>query len=293
MKTKVTRRTYPPYKQRAEVKAFIEWLAQHLGLNQPLMHEYLNRKTGKHWQFINLYDAYKQYEWHHPSVPHLQIDAGSCAVSNNEALDAMSTDLRAATCDMTMLQGTQATMFWGGVSARNNQWLEDNQKGLAETIGQVAEVLRVGDLDSPRFAAELRFNAGMTKVYSLICQDFIIYDSRVAAALGMLVVIYCEGKGLRALPDGLRFPWAPAKEGQSSAVPKRRNPSKGDAFRFPGLRRGHHHAIWNMRASWILSEVLAHPLAATSPFHSGGANALRRLEMALFMFGYDLGTVAA
>ena len=289
MKAKVTRRTYPPYKQRAEVKAFIEWLAQYLGSNQPLMHEYLNRKTGKHWQFTDLYDAYKQYEWHHPGVPHLQVSAGSCAVSNEQALDALSTDLLAAACDSMMLRGAKATMSWGGVSARNNQWLEDNQKGLAKTIDLVAQVLKVGDLDSPQFQKNLRFNAGMTKVYSLICQDFIIYDSRVAAALGMLVIIYCEEKGLRSLPDGLRFPWAPAKEGENAAVPKRRNPSKGDAFKFPGLRRGHHHAIWNMRVSWILSEVLAHPLAATSPFHSGGAKALRRLEMALFMLGYDLG----
>lgn len=293
MKAKVSRRTYLPYKQRAEVKAFIEWLAQHLGSNQPLKHEYVNRKTGKRWQFADLYDAFKQYEWYHSGVPHLKVSAGSCAVSNNQALDAMSTDLLAATCDNMMLRGTKAMMSWGGVSAHNNQWLEDNQDGLAKTIEQVAEVLRVGDLDSPQFRADIRFNAGMTKVYSVICQDFIIYDSRVAAALGMLVIIYCEEKGLRTVPDGLRFPWAPAKEGESAAVPKRRNPSKNKAFKFPGLRRGSHHALWNMRASWVLSQALAHPHAKSSQFHVGGGSALRKLEMALFMIGYDLGTLAA
>ncbi len=292
MKTRVTRRIYPPYKQRAEVKTFIEWLALHLGSNQPLKHEYVNRKTGKHWQFTDLYDAYQQYEWQHPGIPHLKVSAGSCTTSNTSALNALSTDLSVASCDATMLRGTKATMSWGGVSAHNNQWLEANQKGLANMVAQVVQVLRSGDLDSPRFLKSLRFNAGMTKVYSLICQDFIIYDSRVAAALGMLVIIFCEDKGIHALPDGLRFPWAPAKEGESAAVPKRRNPSKGDAFKFPGLRRGHHHAIWNMRASWILSQALAHQSAATSPFLGGGANALRRLEMALFMMGYDLGIAA-
>jgi hypothetical protein len=293
MSTKVTRRTSPAYKQRAEVKAFIEWLAQHLGSNQQLKHAYVNRKTGKHWRFADLYDAYQQYEWQHPGVPHLKVSAGCCAASNTNALNALSADLSVANCDVSMVRGAKATMFWGGVSARNNQWLEVNQKGLANTVTQVAQVLRGGDLDSPQFQKDLRFNAGMTKVYSLICQDFIIYDSRVAAALGMLVVIFCKEKGLRTLPGGLRFPWAPAKEGENAAVPKRRNPSKGDAFKFPGLRRGHHHAIWNMRASWILSQALAHHSAAPSPFHGGDAGALRRIEMALFMIGYDLGTVTA
>jgi len=136
MKTKVTRRIYPPYKQRTEVKAFIEWLALHLGSNQQLKHEYVNRKTAKRWQFTDLYDAYQQYEWQHSGVPHLKVSAGTCATSNTNALNALSTDLSLANCDATMLRGTKATMFWGGVSAHNNQWLEANQKGLANTIGR-------------------------------------------------------------------------------------------------------------------------------------------------------------
>lgn len=41
----------------------------------------------------------------------------------------------------------------------------------------------------------LRFNAGMTKVYSLLADSLIIYDSRVAAALGWIVVKYCQAPG--------------------------------------------------------------------------------------------------
>jgi hypothetical protein len=37
----------------------------------------------------------------------------------------------------------------------------------------------------------LRLSSGMIKVYSLLCKDFIIYDSRVAAGLGWMVVKYC------------------------------------------------------------------------------------------------------
>ncbi|HGM5583866.1 TPA: hypothetical protein ACKP2Y_000150 [Pseudomonas putida] len=290
MRTKVYRRTYPAYKGRAEVTAFIEWLADLLGSNKPLAHEYTNRLTGKRWQFSDLHDAFKQYEWPHPGVPHLNISAGICPVSNTEALDALSVDLSAATSDDTMLRGTQATMAWGGVSAHNNQWLQDNQVGLAAMVEHVAEVLRQGNLDSPEFNTDLRFNAGMTKVYSLICDNFIIYDSRVAAALGWLVMKFCRDRKLTALPDGLRFPWAPAKEAQNTTAPKNRDPSIESDFKFPRLRRGHHHAIWNMRASWVLSEALAHPLARGSRFHEGSGKPLRKLEMGLFMIGYDLGS---
>ncbi|HDS1683129.1 TPA: hypothetical protein QEM39_004741 [Pseudomonas putida] len=290
MKIKVSHRSFPAYKDRAEVNAFIEWLAELLGSNKDVKHEYTNRQTAKHWQFCNLHDAYEQYEWHHSGVPHLNISAGSCADSNAAALEALAADLGAAACDDTMLRGTQATMSWGGVSARNNQWLEENRVGLAVMIEQVAQVLRQGNLDSPKFCSDLRFNAGMTKVYSLICENFIIYDSRVAAALGWLVMRYCSERKLTALPEGLRFPWAPAKEAQNATAPKNRDPGNEHEFKFPRLRRGHHHALWNMRASWVLSEALAHPLAQGSRFHEGAGKPVRKLEMGLFMMGYDLGS---
>jgi len=290
MKIKVSHRSFPAYKELAEVNGFIEWLAYHLGSNTEVEHEYSNRQTAKRWQFSSLHDAYKQYEWQHSGVPHLNVSAGSSAESNAEALDALAVDLAAANCDDTMLRGTQATMAWGGVSAGNNQWLADNRVGLASMVEQVAQVLRQGNLDSPQFLGDLRFNAGMTKVYSLMCENFIIYDSRVAAALGWLVMKYCSERKLTALPDGLRFPWAPAKEAQNATAPKNRNAGIEHGFKFPRLRRGLHHALWNMRASWVLSEALAHPSAQGSRFHEAGGKPIRKLEMGLFMIGYDLGS---
>lgn len=65
--------------------------------------------------------------------------------------------------------------------------------------------------DAQHFTGLSRFNAGITKVYSLVLEDFIIYDSRVAATLGWLVATFCRA-GAREVPDALRFPWMPAKE---------------------------------------------------------------------------------
>lgn len=88
----------------------------------------------------------------------------------------------------------------------------------------------------------------MTKVYSLICESLVIYDSRVAAALGWIVVKYCQAMGLRQVPTELRFPWAPAKSAPGASNPKQRNPSAGSLI-FPTLRAGALHAEWNLKAS--------------------------------------------
>jgi hypothetical protein len=95
---------------------------------------------------------------------------------------------------------------------------------------------------------------------------------------------------LSKVPEGLCFPWAAAKEGKNTLAPKRRDPGTG-GLKFKVLRSGHHHAMWNMRASWVLSAVLAHPSAAGSRFHLVPTpnDPLRALEAALFMIGYDLG----
>ena len=55
------------------------------------------------------------------------------------------------------------------------------------------------------------------------------------------------------------------------------------------LRSGSHHALWNMRASWMLAAVLVHPSGCG--FHGivDPNDSLRALEAALFMIGYVLG----
>lgn len=111
----------------------------------------------------------------------------------------------------------------------------------------------------------LRFNSGMTKVYSLLCDNFVIYDSRVAAALGWAIVKYCQLHGLATVPELLCFPWAAAKEGLGA-----------DRKR-------------------LMQAVLDHPNARESHFHTVEApnNPLRALEAAFFMIGYDLGEPVA
>lgn len=285
-------KTKKPYSTLPHVDSFIEWLAAQLDAKAQLNHAYLDRRTGAAWTCSNLYDAYAAYSWNHPGNKRLAYNPGSSSSSNDNALEALRADLIAAgTNDAKMLQAMMDVMAWGGVSARNESWLKKNQVGLALMVNTVAVALAKNDPNSPTVTSKaLRFNSGMTKVYSLLCENFVIYDSRVAAALGMLVVRYCRAKGLDYVPSALNFPWAAAKESATTTSPKCRNPSTG-AFQFSRLRSGSHHARWNMHASWVLSQAVNHHLSSNSPFRKDktSAQALRDLEKALFSIGYDLG----
>ena len=288
-------KTKQSYAALPHVSAFIGWLATELNSKTLFNHQYVDRRSGNTWSCDSLFGAYESYRWSFPGNTRLGYETGTCATSNAKALEALRQDFIAAGTDDTLvLQAATDVMAWGGVTARNVEWLKANKAGLGRMIQEVQLALVQKDPNAPALRSKaLRFNAGMTKVYSLICPDFLIYDSRVAAALGLLVVRYCEAKGLSQVPDALCFPWASAKESEHTSSPKRRNPSTG-SLQFKRLRAGSHHAQWNMRANWVLSQVIAHDAASQSPFHQidAPANALRGLEQALFMMGYDLGYTA-
>jgi hypothetical protein len=270
------------------VRDFVVWLAANLRHPTLFAHQYTDRRNGKAWQFKGIEDACKQYHWKHKGA--MGSPAGTCLTSNDAALTALGKALQNgvdAANDVDVLAASSGVMKWGGVSAGNVRWLTINSDGLSALLESTAAAFASGNLADPILLnANLRFNAGMTKVYSLLVQDFIIYDSRVAAALGWIVVKYCQDMKLTQVPAELAFPWAPAKEATGAKSPKNRNPACYGFF-FPRLTNAVQHAEWNLKASWILAEALA--LSGAESFASFTSVApLRRLESALFMIGYDL-----
>lgn len=282
----------PAYLAMPHVSGFISWLASELDSESTFQHSYINRRSLEQWSCVSLFNAFELYRWNHPGNTRLNFKGGSCFHSNGLALAALCQDLADANHeDSLILRAAVDVMRWGGVTARNESWLCANELGLGRMVQEVQAAIDAGNTESLVLRSKaLRFNSGMTKVYSLLCKDFIIYDSRVAAGLGWLVVKYCQAHNLFKVPEALCFPWAAAKESDTALVPKHRNPGIG-GLKFKGLRSGHHHATWNMRASWVLGSVLTHPSAAGSRFHSVSTpnEPLRALEAALFMIGYDLG----
>ena len=270
------------------VQDFVDWLATRLHHTSLFAHQYTDRRSQRIRSFSSLEDACAKYHWPHQGA--LGTPAGVCLASSDVTLTALGNALKsglAQKSDPCTLIAASGIMKWGGVSAGNVRWLTNNTSGLSQLLATTAAAFSGNSLADPVLLnTHLRFNAGMTKVYSLLVNDFIIYDSRVAAALGWIVVKYCQDRQLATVPAELAFPWAPAKEGPAVKWRKNRNPAKGTLL-FPRLTGAVQHAHWNLKASWILAEVLAN--AGAGAFTDAGRIAsLRRLEAALFMIGYDL-----
>ena len=96
-------------------------------------------------------------------------------------------------------------------------------------------------------------NSGFTKIYSLYINDFIIYDSRVGAALCYLVKLYCIEQKQGGVPSSLKFAYGDARNPEVN-----RNPNS-DIYKFSKLDRGKIHIECNLKANWLLKEVLNFP----------------------------------
>jgi hypothetical protein len=164
----------------------------------------------------------------------------------------------------------------GGVYTKpgNGAWLLKNHHQLHGILSGFARDHAHGDDESKE--ADLRFNSGMTKVYALLLSDFIIYDSRVAAALAWLALDWWTTRLKRsagALPAELKFGCLAA----NGSMAPFRNP---DPTVFPTLWNSpHRHYTWNVRANWVLGD--AHKLAGGSSRFAS----LREVEAALFQMG--------
>lgn len=149
------------------------------------------------------------------------------------------------------------------------------RRGRAILKADVPDLAEFGRRDGPRM------NAGFTKYYALACEDVIIYDGRVGAALCYLVRLHLSGHP--EVPRELAFRWG--KQNSTNPITARhRDPSSG-LLRFCSLGAdGKRWAQCNVMANWILHAALARSEAGWCHSPDG----MRRVEAALFMLGYEL-----
>jgi hypothetical protein len=278
-----------------KVKEFVEWVSKRLD-DDTFAHAYRFRRRGKDWACASLFNAYELYYWPHKAIRAFGLEAGSSSESSVRVLETLQNELNAgleAGDNERVRRAAIGVMQWGGVENGNVKWLNDRRDKLCDIIGRTRDAFDAGDTEHSDLAdRDLRLTSGMSKVYSLVCKDFVIYDSRVAAALGRAVVQFCEDpdQDLSDVPPGLAFPWAPSKASPNATNPPRRYPGKA-RFNFPRLVAGRSYAVWNMKTSWLLDAIIDHFSTQSSGFARLGSKMLRlrALEAALFMIGYDLG----
>ncbi|HEX4051158.1 MAG TPA: hypothetical protein VHY19_09790 [Steroidobacteraceae bacterium] len=282
------------YLAETNVKTFLQWLRA-LVMAPPgsLTHSYRIRLKGRgritqSWSCGSLREAWQHYEWGKGSARDF--------IANKTILDKLQSDLHDSLRkrdERRALATCIDVQKWGG-TLRNIPALMT----LSATDGLItylpeckAAFAAANGTGRLCFPASFISNAGFTKIYSLLCEDFVIYDSRVAAALGMLIIRWCKQHRplLTKVPPTLSVRWKAGKEGARARVPKNRNPSRAPYELSEWHTRGS-HVTSNVWANWLLSAAVP---AGRLWGITRSADKLRALEAALFMVGYEVPGDAA
>lgn len=280
--------------------------------------QYYDRDRRHIWQCVSLVDAAQNYQYGiSQDIWREAIGDGtmptSSLQSNTQLLAALGRRLRVARTTGDEASAHAACVLilkWGGVYNRGRKGKQnrDRLEGIAQRDGGLLGYLNAVDAGlventddfqtvCTRARDSLYCNAGFTKIYSLMRDDFVIYDSRVAAALGLLVAGYCQSNNYDTVPNELKFMWMAASASKNAAgihiANQLRDPSINNlrfASRPPG--ENGHTAFFrhNIRANWLLTAAVAAKTMQAWPTFASTHNitVLRALEAALFMVGYDL-----
>jgi hypothetical protein len=297
--------------QNDDVRGFIDFFKSFLGIegHQLLRHCYRHFKPGYDWQCDGLLSAAQRYRF--TIVKQFRVLTRSkdyeSLTSNGKVLGYLRYQLRTARQIGNSKIAVRAAVNiqkWGGTNRgeHNERVIEQLQQLPGGFLGylNVCEKSFGGSaaISMKPFVGSgygLRSNAGFTKIYALAFDDFIIYDSRVAAALGLMIVRYWA---LRCLASGRVRPVPPALALFCMPEPNdgRRDPNKNAMHigKFPtgtARRTYRDHLMSNIRANWILTAALRNShfaVTVQARAKSFGTDPLRALEAALFMIGYDL-----
>ena len=233
------------------------------------------------WKCTSLEDAYIQYYWKANNVKTTDI------IKKLEGM--IQADYRINDQEKLLIS-CMAIMGWGGVLSNNNKTLFKLYRNgsLKTMLERSLNTLKSSDPDLSCFNNNqddaCYMTSGYSKIISLLDSNFVIYDSRVAAALGMIVNIFCDEYKLNKIPGHLDFVIPSQKNDKTNRLP--------EGFkRLAGYNMHKRYAKWMLRLSWLLGEVVkelnnnGHEFAGLK----GKPKQMRAIEMSLFMLGYDIG----
>jgi hypothetical protein len=224
------------------------------------------------WLAVGLADAVSKYAW-----------SGKSFSQNKAELDRFATDLQSAIqrdSNNDVCTILRTIMHCGGVDNKYRQkrtfeWIERNADEISAKLSTAVDLIKDvrASLD-PFDGVNLMMNSTMTKFVSLADpeQKLVIYDGRVAGALGFFVARFAEEQEIHQYDLAEQLLFAVDREAKRSPETKR--------IHFPALfgkARDRCHASmvrWASQLIWqAAKECQAHP---------------REIEAALFMWGYNV-----
>lgn len=262
------------YLESRDIQSFIEWMKPRLCTAGGFVHRYDTARRGQ-WACTSVFEAYAKYDWH-GDLPATQRILDPLGAAMREALRQQDAQ--------AFIEAGVGVLHWGGVLAHNRETLVAFGDEAPAVFQAAVRQLEPRTADLERIDDVRVMNAGFTKIYSLLVDDFPIYDGRVGAALGYLVRLHLSERGATSVPGLLRFPWGLAKGYERGSARKNRNPSL-DGLRFPALRADVRlHTRANIMAAWLLGELSTWGCFGEFP----KSQRVLALQSGLFMIGFEI-----
>jgi len=265
-----------------EASGFIGYLRQLIG-GQEVMHNYeIDRREGdwitngnagqQSWRCRNLQQAFESYCW-----------AGHNGTATNQSLTRLgkkATDALANNSQQEFLYACMDIMAWGGVIRQNAYTLLSKYRDntLIRSVQLALQQIQSPEPNLDCFRKkQCIMTSGYSKIYALLAPEAVIYDSRVAAGLGLLLRHYYEH--YQDIPECLRF-HIPQGQGDRN---NRRVYFGNRAL--PSLPTSNYpeYARWNIKLNWLLAEAVRDARFAGQ---NDVRSRMRAMEQALFMLGY-------
>lgn len=276
------------YLNQPVVKEFASYLSNLIDGKEHFKHEYHWYDEKRDIYFDSFLDALHKYEWPFRYTDRFtnEVKTGKSLLENKTCLEGFSRGLVSAISNDN-LEACQnyclMILDWGGVLNKNDDKILSLGTKLPEYLATCVKLFNAPEITcNDKYKVSVNgesinviMNAGFTKIYSLICSNFVIYDGRVGGALGYLETNFYKKTGTTQ-SKLLSFHYGSARGKQI------RNPSVNN-FQFSILSAGNVHTRDNLKANWLLSEALENQTSLVG----GKAALLRDIECALFMIGYD------
>ena len=297
-----------------DVSPFIDWLTTTVYNNSDeILHEWTSSghrtigiPKGEKWCCSSLWDAYNKYYWGSldPNEPTNHPKHRITSISDTEhCLERLSDQLKSnLSGDETInLSSTcEKVLIWGGVGRnkhiashlRYSLTCEEDRRSYLNACAnlltsEMKELTGIGEISIGGIAHPVQIDSGTTKIFSLIVPNFIIYDSRVGAALGILIAKWARVKNISEIPGALHFPW-----GSGSKTTNRNANELLSSHKpvFPRMPRGSARLGFNIKASWICEQLAANIASLSTDKFSlmPTPKRIRAIEAALFMLGYSI-----
>lgn len=192
-----TKTTELEFLSNIQVQNFIKYLTDLLDGNISFKHIFYHKKNRINYTFNSINDAFTGYDWN------------GTYEENKNKLDKLQQSLSKSLSENNQEQFAKSAievLKWGGVLNGNQQKIEEFVKSnsLLSNFKLYCTILSNKNILKNELA-DVPMNSGFTKIYSLLIDNFIIYDSRVGAALGLLVKDYLIKNNQLTLPKELNF----------------------------------------------------------------------------------------